>query len=367
MNYQKAIQPSFTCPLEENFISNGISLANKYDINSAYLSVLTNPNFKLPISNIPKIVLVNNDANTFFQGLDIFDTNFAFIKAFITTNNLYKLPFFPLRNEKNEIYYTNCSMCCKNLLIEKCNHTYIERGFYTHGYLNDFLYMKSIGYIINVNQIIYFESKHNNELDYLATQLLKERKNKCDFIKMLSKSAALIGIGRFAFNVDKNIKHQINILNNNQELSLSIETKLIENIELFQNYIISFEKNKINNYENAQISTRLNCSSGIFGLVSSFVRREIYDLYLWIEKYNDNFYKILRIDTDSLIIKCDKEDDFKYFENYISKSNFKYKKEMSNIKTLINYGRQSHYYSNIEKNILKVTGLRLSSYERKHI
>ena len=353
MNYQKAIQPAFTCSLENNFISNGISVANKYDINSAYLSVLTHLNFKLPVSNTPKIVLVNDDANIFFQGLNIFDDNFGFVKAFISTNNSYKLPFFPFKNEKNEINYTNCSKCCKNFLIEKCNHNNIERGFYTQGYLNDFLYMKSIGYFIKVYQIIYFESKHNNELDYLARELLNERKNKCDFIKMLSKSAALIGIGRFAFNVDKNVKEKINILNNNQELSLSIETKLIENIELFENYVISFEKTKINNYENAQISTRLNCSSGIFGLVSSFVRKEIYDLYLWIEKYNFNIYKILRIDTDSVIIKCEKEENFEDLEIYLKKSNFQYKKEMSNIKTLFNYGKNRIIILIVRKIFLK--------------
>ena len=50
---------------------------------------------------------------------------------------------------------------------------------------------------------IYFKSIHNEELHYLAEQLITFRKNKCKFISKMAKQSALIGLGRFALNIGK--------------------------------------------------------------------------------------------------------------------------------------------------------------------
>ena len=97
INYQNAIQPAFTVNLKNSFISHTISKATKFDINSAYLSVLTQKEFKLPQSNIPDVILVNDDTNKYFPNLNNDDNNFGFIKAFIIKNDNYDLPFIPYR------------------------------------------------------------------------------------------------------------------------------------------------------------------------------------------------------------------------------------------------------------------------------
>ena len=46
------------------------------------------------------------------------------------------------------------------------------------------------------------------------------------------------------------------------------------------------------------------------------------------------------------------------------KVNLFIKKEMDNIKLLVNYGRKSYYYENENHNVLTVTGLRMSTFDR---
>ena len=367
MNFQNALTPPFTVSLKDKFISDGISYANKYDISSAYLSVLTQQSFKLPVSNIPEKNLVNKDANYFFHNLDLNDENFAFVKAFVVKNNEYALPYIPYKCDKNIISYTNCSKCLKQLCKEKCLHSDNERGHFMQGYLNDFLYMKSLGYKIKVCQLIYFKSEHNQEMHFLAEQLLEARNDKCKFINKIGKLAALIGLGRFALNISKNTPSDVSLIKSNQELCLLIENNKIQNIDFCNNYVISFNKRKLTNYENAQISSRLNCCSAVFGMVSSAIRKEMFQFYLWTKSLKDNHIEMLRIDTDSVIIQCTKKEYFELIENYISSSKFKYKIEMSNITTLLSYGRKSHFYINSTKKVLKVCGLSLSSYQRNNL
>ena len=45
MNFQSAILPAFTTYIKKEFKAEDGSIAKKYDIDSAYLSVLINPNF----------------------------------------------------------------------------------------------------------------------------------------------------------------------------------------------------------------------------------------------------------------------------------------------------------------------------------
>ena len=57
------------------------------------------------------------------------------------------------------------------------------------------------------------------------------------------------------------------ILETNQELCLAIEKNEIESIDVLKNYVVSHKKQKISNYENAKISSKLNCSSLLCGLI----------------------------------------------------------------------------------------------------
>ena len=364
MNYQKAIQPAFTLSLSSNFESDGSSIAKKFDINSAYLSVLTDTSFMIPCSNIPDTCLVNKDANKFFHSLELDDKNFGFVKAFIIKKNFYNIPYIPFINDNELVYYKDCPKCTST--SELCSHNENEKGFFTTGYLNDFLFMKSIGYTVNVVQIIYFRSFHNNYLHYLADLLLELRKNKCDLTKTLAKKAALVGIGRFALNVNK-IKNDVAVIDNVQELLLGIENEEIQNIECFKNTVVGFKQQKITNYMNAQMSTRLNCSSFLFGSISNIIRKEMYEFYMYIVNLNNPDIEMLRIDTDSVIIKCRTRENIQLINKFMLISKFIYKIESDNITCLINFGRQSHYFVNDNKKVLKVCGLRISTGERYNL
>ena len=364
MNYQRCMQPPLTVFLKKEFKSNGFSKASKFDIDSAYLSVLTHDSFKLPTSNIPTKILVNNDANIFFHNLNTNCNDFAMVQGFVISDKKYTLPFLPIRSEANGINYSHCSEC---IIDNDCQHTDKKRGFYTQGYLRDFLYIKSMGYNVRVNQIIYFPSKHNDHLHLLASELMLYRKDKCKFVRQISKQAALIGLGRFALNVGKSVVMGNNeILETNQELCLAIEKNEIESIDVLKNYVVSHKKQKISNYENAKISSRLNCSSLLFGSVSNYVRIELFRIYRYIEDNFKNTY-ILRLDTDSLMIAFEDISESLMFKEYMKMSKFRYKIEIENIKLLINNSRKSYYYRTDEKQFLKVTGLSISLYDRNNV
>ena len=364
MNYQRCMQPPITVFLKKEFKSNGISKASKFDIDSAYLSVLTHDSFELPTSNIPNKILVNNDANKFFHNLNTNCNDFAMVQGFVISDKKYTLPFLPIRSEANGINYSHCYEC---KIENDCKHTDKKRGFYTQGYLRDFLYIKSMGYNVRVNQLIYFPSKHNEDLHLLASELMLYRKDECKFVRKISKQAALIGLGRFALNVGKSVSLSNNeILETNQELCLAIEKNEIESIDVLKNYVVSHKKQKISNYENAKISSKLNCSSLLFGSVSNYVRLELFRIYRYIQDNFKNTY-ILRLDTDSLMIAFEDISESLKFNEYMKTSKFKYKIEVENIKLLINNGRKSYYYRTDEKQFLKVTGLSISVYERNNV
>ena len=81
MNFRNAILPAFTTYIKKEFKSEDGSIAKKYDIDSAYLSVLINPNFQLPESNIPSKILVNKDSNQYFQSISNDDKTLVLLKA----------------------------------------------------------------------------------------------------------------------------------------------------------------------------------------------------------------------------------------------------------------------------------------------
>ena len=367
ISFQNAMPPPFTLSLKDKFFTDGKSFATKIDINSAYLSSLTLESFKLPNTNIPEAFLVNKDADNFFHGLELSDDNFAIVKGIVIIDELEYLPYMPMRTKTNGIIYTYCGKCMTSIFEMSCSHKSKERGFVVEGYLNDFLFMKSIGYTIKCCQIIYFKSSHNYDLHYLAELLLDGRKNENDFIRNISKTFALIGIGRFALSVNKNVYKHVDTIKSNQEFCLQVEKGIVSNVDFYKDFALSFQKKRISNYENSVLSTRLNCSNIVFGMVASKIRREIYDFYKYIRTATNGKLDLLRIDTDSIIIECKNSADRELIKNYIEKSAFKYKTEMDKIHTVISFGRQSHFFENEDKRVLKVCGLRMSSFKRSNL
>ena len=370
INYQNCINPAFNIKLCQSFNKEGsTNQANKYDIDSAFLTCLTHDDFKLPKTTIPKIVLVNQDSDTFFKKIDENDNNFGFIKFLCIPNKNDNLQFFPYYSDKFGIQYTFCKKCCdnNNKTLETCKHNEDERGFFVETYLKDALYFRknSLGKI-KVVHIIYFESKHNEELSYLANLLLKFRKEKSFLCKLFSKQIALTSIGRFAFNVDKHCNKKDVILNNYTELMFELESKNIKNLDFYDNVVIARKKKNLSTFDNNLLSARLNCSSLLFGVVNNRIRQELYDIYL--KTKIDNFYNILRFDTDALILsfpnKCTNNEVIKYI---FRTSKFKYKLEYEDIEKLINLRKKSHFFVHEGKTIVKIPGLSLNVEKRNQI
>ena len=363
IHYQKAILPPFTLYLEKEFRASGGSSATKYDINSAYLSCLTNPSFLLPESNQPIKIFVNEDSNKYFQSLKSEDKIFAIMKAFIVVPLNTEFPFLPIRSKDKGIGYSFCYKCFKSdCKPELCSHSDSERGFFSEGYLSDFLFMKKMGYKITCVHIIEFKAMHHKGLHDIAACLLQLRKVDSDIVRTISKLCALIGIGRYALNIDKNSNCETKVIDNCDELFIGIEQKDIKNIEFYGNCAVAFKEKIMTNSENSKLSSRLNCCSLLFGSLSNAVRREIYKFYLYLK--NIDGINIIRIDTDSIIISYLKTEHIDFIKDFINQSFFDYKVEIENINRVISFSKQAHYIKTERSKFLKVTGLRLSIQDR---
>ena len=218
---------------------------------------------------------------------------------------------------------------------------------------------------INVVHLIYFKSKHNTDLSYLSNLLIEFRNTKTKLEKLFCKNIALIGMGRFAFNVSKHSKQKSIIINNYPELTFNLEQDNMENIDFYGNYIIGSKKINISNYENNLISARLKCSSLLFGSVNNRIRRECYDIYLKSKTLNN--FNILRFDTDSFMISFPYDKEYLIKKEIISKSKYNYKLEYQDIDYLINLKKRSHYFRCNNKTIVKIPGLSMTVKERNEI
>ena len=67
LNFQNCINPALSMKMCDQFKTSQNLKANKYDIDSAFISCLTHNEFLLPTTIIPSDVLVNTDANNFFK------------------------------------------------------------------------------------------------------------------------------------------------------------------------------------------------------------------------------------------------------------------------------------------------------------
>ena len=145
MNFQNAILPAFTTYIKKEFKSKDGSIAKKYDIESAYLSVLMNPNFQLPESNIPSKILVNKDSNQYFQSISNEDKSFGIAKGFIVIPKGNELPFIPMRLESRGIEYSQCYRCLElGESDQNCGHSPMERGFFCRRIFRRFLIYEKI-------------------------------------------------------------------------------------------------------------------------------------------------------------------------------------------------------------------------------
>ena len=368
INYQNCINPPFNMKLCEKFKKTTQRHASKFDIDSAFISCLTHIHFLLPNTIQPKCVFVNTDADSFFNQLDENDLNFGFVKLFCVPNKNEVLQFFPYYSVKHGIQYTTCSVCCEhgeNTI--NCKHSDESRGYFVETYLNDALYYKrnQLG-SLRIVQIIYFDSKHNTDLSYLANLLINYRKSKTGLEKLFAKQIALAAIGRFAFNVEKHCSTKNMLINNYHELTFKLENNKIKNIDFYDKVIIAQEYEKLTTYKNNVISARLNCSSLLFGQVNNAIRRELFDVYL-LTKKNTSF-EVLRFDTDALIISYPNNmTQLNLYQEIFDKSKFNYKLEFEDIQQLTNLKKKSHFFVCKNKTIMKIPGLSLSVFIRNNI
>ena len=342
--------------------------ATKFDIDSAFISCLTHTQFLLPNIIEPKFVLVNRDADCFFKQLDENDLNCGFVKLFCVPNKNESVQFFPYYSVKHGIQYTSCSVCCENgESTINCKHSDESRGYFVETYLKDALYYKrnKLG-SLRIVHIIYFDSKHNKDLSYLANLLINYRKSKTGLEKLFTKQIALSAIGRFAFNVEKHCSTKNMLIHNYYELTFKLENKKIKNIDFYDKVIIAQENEKLSTLKNNVISARLNCSSMLFGQVNNAIRRELFDVYL-LTKTNQ-YFEVLRFDTDALILSYPNNmNKLNLYQEIFDRSKFKYKIEYEDIQQLTNIKQKSHFFVCNDKTILKIPGLTLSVFSRNNI
>ena len=224
--------------------------------------------------------------------------------------------------------------------------------------------MRKLGYKITIVYLIHFQSSHNQGLHDIAKSLIDLRKHDLSIVRTIAKISALQGIGRFALNVGKKCNTEVELISNTDELTINIEKNLVKNIEFWGNSLIVYKEKQLSNNENKVLSSRLNCSSLVFGSLSNAVRVEIYKFYLYLKKYEKEGVSLIRIDTDSLRVSFKKKHRFEIVQNFINKSFFKFKIEIDEIEEIVSLSKKSHYIKTRNLKILEVTGLSISLKDR---
>ena len=365
INFQNCLPSAFTIDLCSYFKSNNPEvLANQLDISSAYLSVLQMDRFKLPKSANYDFYGIGAAANNFFKSIKPDDGNFAFVKCIICPPKNNVLPYWPIKGKDGELIYSFCNKCKLNL--KNCKHSEIQRSFQIETYLNEILFMQRLGYkVLNCVQIIYFDSKFNQDLAKLAKRIRNLRSENSHLIKHFGKKIALLGVGRFSLNCSNIISESSKLISTFPELAIELKEKNFKTLDfLGENCIVSKQK-KFNHFDEAKLSSIQNCSSHIFGLVSAFVRQEIYLFYLFCKKTQG--LHPLRIDTDCITVVSENTQSYEKMMTFCSNSQFDYVCEHDEISEMLNFSRASRCFIKNGKYYLKIPGFSVSVSKRKLI
>ena len=365
LNYQQAILPSLVLDVEREFDAkpNCDIVGNKFDIVSAFITNFKDTTFRLPASERANVILVNEDANTYFHTLSQECKDFGIIKCYIVINRHFRLPYIPYRKD-SKLYYTFCKICLD--LRRDCNHNNTQRGFYVQCYLSDCLFMKYVlQYTITVTHIVTFASKHNQSLHEMANILLDIKNSGSALEKFYSKQLCLLSIGKFALNVSEFTATKINIITSKIDLDIQLENlSNIQSIAFQGNFCILHKKSKQTNYTKQIISKRNNTSNIVFGAASNRIRHEMFSVFMFLS--SSSIFRescLLRFDTDAFIVSMPTS-HINVLLEFLQSRTFKYKHEMNDIIYLKNYSRQSHLIVRKHIAILKCPGLSLNILQR---
>ncbi|HIN07732.1 MAG TPA: hypothetical protein EYM70_03155 [Pelagibacteraceae bacterium] len=351
----------------------------KYDLRSAFVSVLKDPNFKLPVGFSKRLVfkdaekyVIENIKNK--EMLE--DVAIGVIKCCILPSSKTFFPFIPIKNKKNKSnanFLSNCKTCISEIKSShSCNHSILQRQFTVTINSQDLHFcLHHLNYqLIDVFEIIYFESsEHFKSLAktaYILTggkdyneniqnpYLQKYHETFGIFEKYWLKMICLYGLGRFSLNVASiktEKKNGLSFLN-------SLQQKEIIKFNFWGNTCIVDLKR---NFDLYNICVRLQTNALIFGLVSSHVRRKIISDANTLRNQTDTF--IHRIDADSLTISCNTDTNF--FQIIQNSKFLIYKEDPIKINRILNFSSRSFAITDVKsKTILKVTGLSLPIAER---
>lgn len=372
---QNCILPQLISPIKLAAVDNlNAGEIRKYDIEAAYISCLKDKNFVIPYG--PPKFLVGYEAEKCFQenilcGKKYF--SICKISVFIDNKNPNQmiLPFFQISVDTNKVnYLSSCYSCSLENSINPCLHTQRKRSFIVTCLSEDVIYcMNVLCYNIKILSLIYFEEKQfNKNLNLIANELCQyKKKSTCVAEKFTIKQIILRGLGRFAFNPNKNFEYKKYIYSGT-ELECLLEKNLIKSFQICNSLCIANIENKNFIYEEIfKKSVKSNISLLLFASISNQIRRIIYETSLQI--LNSKLICLLRIDVDSILLHMKHHEDSKQEVETIfnKRQDIYFKLEETNITHYMSLKHRSYAYVSNQKSILKTPGLQLSYQNRENL
>ena len=314
LNYQTSVQSQI---IESLQLYNSESLGSKalpkskvlrYDLNSAYVRSLQNPNLKLPQSS-NLIILHDEEAQSFFEknvlhSAHVNDLPYCIIKARVYLDRVFEsahcLPYFTYINSKNKSSLSLCCQCSEAMTSEPCMHTPTERSFLVTCLTEDFYYAHKLGYYFSIKELHFWPIKsHYTGLAKLASLFLKHKENGDKFTSKIVKKWALSSIGRWAMNYEN--------FGTWEKIENFVHLMYLKNKKNLKCYDIFNEADcyaliKTRKYNVEKIKCRSNVSCLIFASICSDVKRRIHQDSLMVHLSNN--LSLIRIDADCLTIEC---------------------------------------------------------------
>ena len=314
LNYQTSVQSQI---IESVQLYNSESLGSKalpkskvlrYDLNSAYVRSLQNPNLKLPQSS-NLIILHDEEAQSFFEknvlhSAHVNDLPYCIIKARVYLDRVFEsahcLPYFTYINSKNKSSLSLCCQCSEAMTSEPCMHTPTERSFLVTCLTEDFYYAHKLGYYFSIKELHFWPIKsHYTGLAKLASLFLKHKENGDKFTSKIVKKWALSSIGRWAMNYEN--------FGTWEKIENFVHLMYLKNKKNLKCYDIFNEADcyaliKTRKYNVEKIKCRSNVSCLIFASICSDVKRRIHQDSLMVHLSNN--LSLIRIDADCLTIEC---------------------------------------------------------------
>lgn len=299
LNPQRAIQsPMIEVICPRICIGPSVSEIARYDMASAYISVLQDTSFILPTGR--RVIRMYGPTAKNYISKKLYGNNEIVIIAMnVIPPKSLVLPFYAIKAESGNIMHGLCKQCVNICNTQYCDHVDNDRRFNVVALLDDYNYGITLGYKCDIFEIQILEGIHQAQWSVLSQRMKQYRaRTNCGFSKIMSKRLALQGLGRFATHVcewSQNViyKHVLHLRND-------IEDGKVNKLHYVNDYLaFGTMTGTLKTAQCRKISTYMNLNSIVFALIANYVKRTI---HMHALHAMHSGLHLIRIDVDCLTL-----------------------------------------------------------------